>query len=166
MRKAIPMAFVFLAIAVAAGASGVGALSAQAASEAVTQWEYRVLTREQVIDLGKKDLAAGLNRLGDEGWELAAVEPAFIFKRPKRQRKLEEIKRQVSAAASDLEVQKDRVAWSERMAKKGNLSAKQLQGERQRLKDAEAAFDKVKGELKAFPAGPKIGPEKDPGREN
>jgi hypothetical protein len=169
MRKAFSMTFVLLAIAVAARASEVGPLSAQATSDAVAKWEYRVLTKVQVVALGKNDLAAGLNRLGDEGWELAATEPAFIFKRPrapeKAERKLEEINRQLSVAAADVEMHKERVAWLERMAKKGYLSEKKLQWERQRLKEAEAAFDKVKRELKAFPTGPKNGPEKDPRRE-
>jgi hypothetical protein len=40
------------------------------------KWEYQVLTKEQVAGLGKKDLAAGLNKLGDESWELVAVEAA------------------------------------------------------------------------------------------
>jgi hypothetical protein len=39
------------------------------------KWEYRVLAKREVAELGKKDLAAGLNKLGDEGWELVAVEP-------------------------------------------------------------------------------------------
>jgi hypothetical protein len=59
------------------------------------KWEYKALTKAQVADLGKKDFAAGLNKLGDEGWELVALEPGpdgrggrssgqttFYFKRP------------------------------------------------------------------------------------
>jgi hypothetical protein len=38
------------------------------------RWEYQVLTKEQVADLGKNNLAAGLNKLGEESWELVAVE--------------------------------------------------------------------------------------------
>jgi hypothetical protein len=49
--------------------------------DAVSSWEYRILMKEQIIELGKKDLTAGLNKLGEQGWELAAVETAFIFKR-------------------------------------------------------------------------------------
>jgi hypothetical protein len=57
------------------------------------RWEYRVLSAPQVRELGKKDLEAGLNKLGDEGWELVAIDPAtkaikvtsaeYYFKRPK-----------------------------------------------------------------------------------
>jgi uncharacterized protein (TIGR03067 family) len=52
------------------------------------RWEYRTLTRQQLLDLGKKDVTAGLNRMGDSGWELVAVQrgestgPAeYYFKR-------------------------------------------------------------------------------------
>jgi hypothetical protein len=38
-------------------------------------WEYRVLSAAEVGELGKNDLAAGLNQLGGEGWELVSVEP-------------------------------------------------------------------------------------------
>src|SRR5262249_17423409 len=38
------------------------------------RWEYQVLTKEQVADLGKKNLAAGVNKLGGDSWELGAVE--------------------------------------------------------------------------------------------
>jgi Bacterial type II/III secretion system short domain len=48
--------------------------TARAKSALSTRWEYQVLTKEQVADLGKKNLAAGLNKLGDESWELVAVE--------------------------------------------------------------------------------------------
>jgi hypothetical protein len=48
------------------------------------QWEYTVRSTNDFIDRGKPDFDAGLNRLGAEGWELVAVDPAsrFIFKRP------------------------------------------------------------------------------------
>src|SRR5262245_48423878 len=161
MRKATPTAFVLFAVAFASAASQVTALSAEGTSDAVTKWEYRVLTKEQVLDLGKKDLAAGLNALGEEGWELAAVEAAYIFKRPRQQKKLEDLQRQVSVAESDVAMWKDRTAWSERMAKKGYLSEKQVQVDKQRLQDAQRALDKATGELKAFPIGPKKPLQKD-----
>src|SRR5207237_85667 len=61
-----------------AGAAG----PAAAQPDALARWEYRVLTRDQVLELGKKDLTAGLNRLGGDGWELVAIDTAYIFKRP------------------------------------------------------------------------------------
>src|SRR5262249_25272463 len=39
-----------------------------------SKWEYRVLTKEQLAELGKKNLAAGLNKIGEEGWELVTVQ--------------------------------------------------------------------------------------------
>jgi hypothetical protein len=50
-------------------------------------------------------------------------------------------------AASELEMWKDRVAWSERMTKKGYLTERQLQTERAALKQAEAALEKARREL-------------------
>src|SRR6516162_1884631 len=117
MCKSIPMAFVLLIAAVVSATSQVEVRAADATSYVVTKWEYRVLTKEQILDLGKKDLAAGLNQLGDEGWELAAVESAYIFKRPRQQRTVEDARRQLAAAEADAEMQKDRAAWSERMFK-------------------------------------------------
>ena len=71
--KAIPASFVLLVIAVAGGTSPGAPPTAESRPDTVVQWEYRVLTKAQVMELGMQDLAAGLNRLGDEGWELAAV---------------------------------------------------------------------------------------------
>jgi hypothetical protein len=45
-------------------------------SVARPQWEYQTLTREKLAEMGKNDLAAGLNKLGEDGWELVAVTPA------------------------------------------------------------------------------------------
>jgi hypothetical protein len=62
-----------------------------------TQWEYRMEYEGAVRKLGKDDVAAGLNRLGQDGWELVTVDqvqagagasavrvPRYFFKRPKR----------------------------------------------------------------------------------
>jgi hypothetical protein len=65
------------------------------------KWEYSVLTRDEVRKRGKGDLAAGLNALGEEGWEMVALgagttnpagrgaRPAadYYFKRPKQAEK-------------------------------------------------------------------------------
>ena len=74
------------------------------------KWEYKVLTKDEIAGLSDKDFAAGLNKLGEEGWELVAVEPAqagargagaggrgareaeYYFKRPKAVRILQEEK--------------------------------------------------------------------------
>jgi hypothetical protein len=64
------------------------------APQARTSWEYQVLGRQQVEGMAAKDapnrLTDGLNKLGAEGWELAATElsgppptqPLYLFKRP------------------------------------------------------------------------------------
>src|SRR5882672_9356051 len=101
MRKVIPMGFVLLALGVVGGCP-VTVCSAEPKPEVAVKWEYRIVTKEQLLDLGNKDLVAGLNKLGDEGWELTAVEPAYIFKRPKpTPKQLEDVKRQVLLAQSD-----------------------------------------------------------------
>jgi hypothetical protein len=38
------------------------------------QWEYAVHDKDALAKLGGGDVAAGLNKLGDEGWELVAVD--------------------------------------------------------------------------------------------
>jgi hypothetical protein len=42
-----------------------------------TQWEYKVLTRDELLRMGKEDrnLTPALNLLGAEGWELVCIEP-------------------------------------------------------------------------------------------
>ena len=149
MRKAISRTSVVLTIGLAAGELQQGAVAAQAPPGAARAWEYRVLTKEQVKELGMQDLSAGLNQLGDEGWELAAVDGGYIFKRPKRQKTLEEKKQQVAVAEADLDAQKDRVAWSARMVKKGLISETQLQAERARLDHAQMTLERAIRELKA-----------------
>jgi hypothetical protein len=160
--KALSAVFVLLVIAVVSGASPVTALAAENRPDAVSMWEYRVLTKEQVLDLGKKDLAAGLNKLGDEGWELVVAEPAYIFKRPKDQlrKQVAEVKRRIALIEADVEQLKDRAAWAERMAKKGYLSGQQVDAEKRRLRAAETALDEARNGLKALPPDPKEPVEK------
>jgi hypothetical protein len=48
------------------------------------RWEYKVVSELDILNLGKNDLAAGLNKLGEESWELIGFEKTrFIFKRQK-----------------------------------------------------------------------------------
>src|SRR5437763_17022518 len=77
MIQAIRRGLALLVIGVAASTPPAPAFGQGARSATPAKWEYRVLTRERVAALGKSDLAAGLNRLGEEGWQLVAVEPAF-----------------------------------------------------------------------------------------
>jgi hypothetical protein len=120
--------------------------------DAVPKWEYQILTKEQIIELGKKDLTAGLNRLGEQGWELAAVEMAFIFKRAKPQTgaRIEDVKRQIALIEIDLQKGKDRVTWAERMLKKGFMSEAQVNGERMELKKTEITLDSLQRELQSL----------------
>src|SRR5438552_10170455 len=105
MRKTIATGFVLLVLGV--GSPG-AARSAEPEPRGAARWEYRILTKDQVLELGKKDLAAGLNKLGDDGWELVAAPPAegYIFKRPRERtpKQLEDVKRQVLLAESDVEM--------------------------------------------------------------
>jgi hypothetical protein len=160
MHKTISLGFVFLVLGIASDGLQVGAQAVEPKTEAITRWEYRVMTKDQLLDLGKKDLAAGLNKLGDEGWELVSVEPAFIFKRPNQSQQMEAAKRQVVMAESEVETWKDRVAWSERMVKKGFMTESQLQNEQARLQAAELTLEKARKNLKAFPPESKPMPEK------
>src|SRR5438093_1109475 len=38
-------------------------------------WEYAVHTREEIAKMADHDLAAGLNKLGAQRWELVSVDP-------------------------------------------------------------------------------------------
>ena len=59
----------------------------------VTAWEHLVFEREGNVVSSDRDLAATINRLGNEGWEMFTVTPVqqdgttkrlqFYFKRPK-----------------------------------------------------------------------------------
>jgi hypothetical protein len=164
--KAKSLAYVLLAMGVASGTLrsevsselGPDAVSSEGRADAAPKWEYRILTKEQILEVGKKDLAAGLNKLGDQGWELAAVETAFIFKRPKPQngRRIEDVKSRIALIEADLEKWKDRVAWSERMLKKGFLSEAQVNGERLELKKTEIALDYLNRELQSLSPDVKV----------
>jgi hypothetical protein len=81
-----------LVIALALG--GLGALTCLAeapAGKAASrpQWEYKTVAADGLVELGKNE-QGGLDKLGDDGWELVAVTPAqsfskavYYFKRPK-----------------------------------------------------------------------------------
>jgi hypothetical protein len=46
------------------------------------RWEYKVAAEADISKVGNDDLAAGLNKLGEEGWELIGFERGrFILKR-------------------------------------------------------------------------------------
>jgi hypothetical protein len=62
---------------------------------------------------------------------------------------LADSKSRLALAVADLEMWKERVAWAERLAKKGFLSNTQFQAEKERLKAAEIALDRAKQEALA-----------------
>jgi len=95
MNRVLIAGTVLLLAAVVAVGIGSDHAAAQPAAPR-GKWEYKVLTPTAIEELGGKDggaLAAGLNKLGDEGWELVAIEPGhvpppvklprYVFKRPK-----------------------------------------------------------------------------------
>ncbi len=124
-----------------------------------TQWEYRVLTKEQLLDAGKKDVAAALNHLGSQGWELVTIEPGsapptFYFKRPRPRlaEQIEECKARIAGLELAVALARDRADWAERMTRKGNGSESNLTVANQQLKAAELALERTKKQLDALTA--------------
>jgi len=69
-------------------------------------------------------------------------------KQPRRsEEQIKEIKDRVALAETELQICQDRFAWSERMVKKGFLSASQVLAEKLRLQYAEMALARAKREL-------------------
>jgi hypothetical protein len=143
------IATISIVLALAGSTKNVGAGEEPAGR---ARWEYRVMSKDQVLELGKKDLAAGLNQLNHDGWELAAVDGAYIFKRRRvlNQSAIEQLKLRLSLFETEIEMRKERLGWSERMARKGFLSDSKVQAEKLLLKDAEAAADQARRELDAL----------------
>jgi hypothetical protein len=158
--NAIPWGLVFFALGFAGRPVQTAAASVEVRPDSIAKWEYQVLTKEQVIGLGKKDLAAGLNQLGGAGWELAGIDGAYIFKRPKDsgRQQTEQIKRAIPLIEADIVLLKDRVGWAERMLRKGYLSQRQVESERLRLKGAELALERARSQLDQLPLPTPSGP--------
>ena len=73
----------------------ISARATKANTDAQRKWEYRVLTKDELPATQAKDLATALNKLGDEGWELVAAGSTYIFKRPKNENRIEDMRRRV-----------------------------------------------------------------------
>jgi hypothetical protein len=60
------------------------------AAPAHSAWEYRILTKDELLELGKKDIEEGIFHMGRQGFQLAGIEPGktalaptfFYFQRP------------------------------------------------------------------------------------
>ena len=117
------------------------------------RWEYEVLTKDKVIALGGKDLAAGLNLLGGQGWELAGIDGSYIFKRRKEPagKRGQDVKELIPLIEADVAQLKERVSWSERMLRKGYMSQGKVEAERLRLTSAEYSLQKVRGQVERLP---------------
>jgi len=152
MTIALTRHFCFALIASIAGNVAV----ASADDKPAPKWEYRVVTKEQVAELGKNDLAAGLNKLGNEGWELVVVDGGYIFKRPKAQndRDIADLKLRIAILNRDIEMQKERVAWTNRMLKMGYLSNQAAIAEQERLERFELVLEKMNKDLEKLTVPP------------
>ena len=148
MLRCITMGLGALVATLAVTAAG-SAGSAGGKTDAPPRWEYRVLSKQQVIQQGKNDLVAGLNELGEQGWELVAVDGGYIFKRrrPGTGASVEDLKRRLADAEGNVEAERERLAWSELMARKGFLSEASIEAERTRMKQVQAAAERARREL-------------------
>jgi hypothetical protein len=71
------------------------------------------------------------------------------------------IKLRLKIAEADVEQQRERVLWSERMVKKGFLPANQLKEELRLLGELETAHEEAEADAKTLPAEPKKSTESD-----
>jgi RND family efflux transporter MFP subunit len=92
----------------------------------------------------------GSIRLGDDVPTPAGKRPAHLDRK-----QVEILQAHIVLLESDVTALKDRVAWSERMVKKGYLTEQQVQAERARLKKAELDLDRARTELKTLSPGMK-----------
>jgi hypothetical protein len=125
-----------------------------AAVSAIPKWEYQILSKDELTAHGKSDLAAGLNRLGGDGWELAGIDGAYIFKRQKESGRPdgELIKRAIPRIEADIAMWKERVGWAERMLRKGYVSQQRVDDERFQLKQAESALERARAAIDSLPS--------------
>jgi len=154
MRMAILAAIVVLAVNLSSTKGQPPRPRMEVDAQRQIQWEYRVLTKDQLLNAGKKDLAAALNRLGSQGWELVAIETAlapstFYFKRPRQSlaEQIEDYKARVAGLELAVALARDRADWAERMTRKGNGSESNLTVANQQLKFAELALERARKRL-------------------
>jgi hypothetical protein len=68
---------------------------------------------------------------------------------------LAEFNRRIADAEANVAERKERLAWAERMTRKGFMSATQLAADRARLENAELALQKLRQSLKTYPGYPR-----------
>lgn len=100
---------------------------------------YKIVVSQNQSDIQTAQVAIQLTKL-----DLAK------YQRGDYPQSLKDIQGRIETAESDLEMWRDRAAWSERMVKKGYLSASQSVAERSRLRSAEIALSKVGEELRVL----------------
>jgi hypothetical protein len=150
------MKLAFLALGVG-GILQATAVAEEPRADTSRRWEYRTFKKEELPDPRSKDIATALNKIGEEGWELVAAEPVYIFKRPKRVLQVEDVKRQINLLQTELDMWKSRVAWTRLMARKGFVSKNDLMVEETLLRDVEMALESANKELKMLAPEPTKG---------
>jgi hypothetical protein len=106
-----------------------------------------------VVRAGHNDLEmveAIVIRLDEAAAEVGAAEGDAEPRKARTHKRPEEIKHRVAVAESDVAMWRDRVAWSERMAKKGYLTDFQVNADRGQLIRAEFALDQAQEELQGL----------------
>jgi hypothetical protein len=162
--RPLPIGFILLGAGVLGGPVQVAVLGAEARPSGLPKWEYHVLAKDEVLKLGQKDLTAGLNKLGDAGWELVAVESdaqeaafgaaqksaRFYFKRPANliEKQAEALKERIRRAEFTVTSWMEEAVRAERLLTRGFISKKELQAVKDQLKEAETALDEARTELK------------------
>lgn len=111
---------------------------AKAAFEAADA-NYKIVASQNKSDLQTAIVALDLARIDLEKYKIGDYPQS-----------LKDIQSRKEIAESDLEMWRDRSAWSERMSKKGYLSPSQVQAERSRLRSAELGLQKVDEELRVL----------------
>jgi hypothetical protein len=100
--KRYVLAAVFVAALITSGWFLRPAAAAPALKEGLPKWEYKVVHREELVKEGRrlvesgtddKFFTAALNPLGEDGWQLVAIDPrpfnggggtsSYVFRRPK-----------------------------------------------------------------------------------
>jgi hypothetical protein len=135
------------ALLVPAGAAG-------AAGEKVPKGKEAPPVKKAAAQLGPavKALKQIEKALGDlpAGAEVEQIQKALARL---RETLAKDLRGQVALAESDLEMWRDRAAWSQRMAKKGFRTRAQAEADRARADAAALALERARAELKALGAG-------------